>query len=41
LGKDIEVYWFAAGHFGGDIDEDIFHQEIMLKFAYRVLGYPQ
>lgn len=40
LGKDIEVYWFDAGHFGGDIDEDIFHQEIMLKFAYRVLGYP-
>ena len=39
LGKDIEVYWFDAGHFGGGVEEDILHQELMLKFAYRVTGY--
>jgi dipeptidyl aminopeptidase/acylaminoacyl peptidase len=38
LGKDIEVHWFDAGHFGGGVEQDILHQELMLKFAYRVLG---
>jgi dipeptidyl aminopeptidase/acylaminoacyl peptidase len=38
LGKPIEVHWFEAGHLGAGIEQDIQHLEIMLRFAYRVLG---
>jgi len=40
LGKPIEVYWFDAGHTGAfaDAEQGIEHQELMLRFAYRVLG---
>ena len=38
LGKPIEVHWFDAGHWGGGVERDIQHMEIMLRFAYRVLG---
>ena len=38
LGKPIEVHWFEAGHLGAGIDLEIEHLEIMLRFAYRVLG---
>jgi len=40
LGKDIEVHWYDTGHAGSftSIDEAIRHQELMLRFAYRVLG---
>lgn len=38
LGKSIEVRWFDAGHGSLDIDEQIAHQEHMLRFAYQVLG---
>lgn len=37
-GKSIEVHWFDAGHLGAGIEQDIQHLEIMLQFAYRVLG---
>lgn len=39
LGKTIEVHWYDEGHFGGGVEQEIHHQEIMLRFAYRVLGY--
>ena len=39
LGKPIKVHWFEEGHLGGGVEQDIEHMEIMLKFAYRVLGY--
>ena len=38
LGKPIEVHWFDAGHWGAGVEQDIQHCEIMLRFAYRVLG---
>jgi dipeptidyl aminopeptidase/acylaminoacyl peptidase len=38
LGKPIEVHWFEAGHLGAGVERDIEHQELMLRFAYRVLG---
>ena len=40
LGKDIEVFWYDTGHAGSltSINEANHHQEIMLKFACRVLG---
>lgn len=38
LGKPIEVHWFEAGHMGKGIEQDIQDLEIMLRFAYRVLG---
>ena len=38
LGKSIEVHWFEAGHWGAGVEQDIQHLEIMLRFAYRVLG---
>lgn len=38
LGKSIEVHWFDAGHMGEGIEQDIQHLELMLRFAYRVLG---
>lgn len=39
LGKDITVHWFDTGHIGGasDINKAVKHQELLLKFAYRVL----
>lgn len=38
LGKSVEVHWFDAGHWGAGVEQDIQHFEIMLRFAYRVLG---
>ena len=38
LGKSIEVHWFDAGHLGAGVERDIENLEIMLEFAYRVLG---
>jgi dipeptidyl aminopeptidase/acylaminoacyl peptidase len=39
LGKPIEVVWFDAGHAGwAQVELSIDHQELMLRFAYRVLG---
>jgi dipeptidyl aminopeptidase/acylaminoacyl peptidase len=38
LGKSIEVHWFDAGHLGAGVERDIQNLEIMLRFAYRVLG---
>jgi dienelactone hydrolase len=40
LGKQVEVEWFDAGHMGPFANSDlaIAHQELMLRFAYRVLG---
>jgi dienelactone hydrolase len=39
LGKSIEVHWYDEGHLGGGVEQDVQHQEIMLRFAYSVLGY--
>ncbi len=39
LGKSIEVHWYNEGHLGGGVEQDVQHQEIMLRFAYSVLGY--
>jgi dienelactone hydrolase len=38
LGKPIEVHWYDEGHSGGGIEQDIEHQELMLRFAYQVLS---
>jgi dipeptidyl aminopeptidase/acylaminoacyl peptidase len=38
LGKSIEVHWYDAGHMGISVEQDIRELEIMLRFAYRVLG---
>jgi dipeptidyl aminopeptidase/acylaminoacyl peptidase len=38
LGKPIEVHWFDAGHMGAGVERDIENFEIMLRFAYKVLG---
>jgi dipeptidyl aminopeptidase/acylaminoacyl peptidase len=38
LGKPIEVEWFDAGHGSFVTEQRIEHQELMLRFAYRVLG---
>ena len=40
LGKPITVHWFDTGHLGSfaQVELAIEHQEIMLKFAYEVLG---
>jgi dienelactone hydrolase/Tol biopolymer transport system component len=38
LGKDIEVYWFDAGHVSTDVEQQIAHQERNMRFVYRVLG---
>lgn len=37
LGKEIEVFWFDAGHGTLSHEESLIHQEVMLRFAYRVL----
>lgn len=38
LGKPIEVHWFDAGHGSLAVEQSIEHQEINLRFAYKVLG---
>jgi prolyl oligopeptidase PreP (S9A serine peptidase family) len=38
LGKPVEVVWFEVGHLGGGVEVDIQELEVMLRFAYRVLG---
>jgi dipeptidyl aminopeptidase/acylaminoacyl peptidase len=38
LGKPIEVHWYDAGHLGAGMERDIQGQELMLRFAYKVLG---
>ncbi len=40
LGKSIEVHWFDAGHMGrlAQVERSIEHQELMLRFAYRILS---
>jgi dipeptidyl aminopeptidase/acylaminoacyl peptidase len=40
LGKDIHVHWFETGHMGSFADSElgVEHMELMLRFAYRVLG---
>jgi dipeptidyl aminopeptidase/acylaminoacyl peptidase len=38
LGKEIEVHWFQAGHGAMAKEQQIEHQELMLRFVYRVLG---
>ena len=38
LGKSVEVHWFDAGHWGAGVEQDIQNCEIMLRFAFRVLG---
>jgi dipeptidyl aminopeptidase/acylaminoacyl peptidase len=37
LGKPIEVHWFEAGHGSYVVEQQIEHQELMLRFAYRIL----
>ncbi|HZU86918.1 MAG TPA: prolyl oligopeptidase family serine peptidase [Anaerolineaceae bacterium] len=40
LGKDIEVHWYDTGHAGSfsSVEEGIRHQELFLRFAFRLLG---
>lgn len=38
LGKEITVHWFDAGHGSAVQEKQIEHQELMLRFADRVLG---
>ncbi len=38
LGKSIQIHWFDAGHGSKAMDEQIEHQELMMRFAYKVLG---
>ena len=38
LNKAIEVHWFDAGHGSRAIEQSIEHQELILRFAARVLG---
>jgi dipeptidyl aminopeptidase/acylaminoacyl peptidase len=38
LGKPIELHWFEAGHGSLAMETRIEHQEIFMRFAYRVLG---
>lgn len=38
LGKSIEIEWFDAGHGSRAQEQSIDHQELMLRFAYQVLG---
>jgi dipeptidyl aminopeptidase/acylaminoacyl peptidase len=38
LGKDIEVHWFHAGHGSLSVEQNIKFQELMLRFAYRILN---
>ncbi len=38
LGKQIEVYWFDAGHGSLANEERIHHQKLMMQFAQKVLN---
>ena len=38
LGKSVEIHWFDAGHGSLAMEESIAHQELFMRFAYRVLG---
>lgn len=38
LGKAIDIHWFDAGHGSLSVDQNIHHQEVMLRWVYRVLG---
>ncbi len=38
LGKSIQIEWFDAGHGSRAQEQSIQHQELMLRFAYNVLG---
>jgi dipeptidyl aminopeptidase/acylaminoacyl peptidase len=38
LGKDIEVHWFDAGHGSFSVEQNIEFQELMLRFACRILS---
>jgi pimeloyl-ACP methyl ester carboxylesterase len=38
LGKDIEVHWFDAGHGSLSVEQNVHFQELMLRFAYRILS---
>jgi dienelactone hydrolase len=38
LGKHIEVHWFDAGHGSFSVEQNIEFQELMLRFAYRILN---
>ena len=37
-GKEIQIHWFDAGHGSRAMEQNIEHQELMLRWAYRVLG---
>jgi dipeptidyl aminopeptidase/acylaminoacyl peptidase len=39
-GHPVDIEWFDAGHMGGDDEESIHHQALMLDFASRVLAGP-
>jgi dipeptidyl aminopeptidase/acylaminoacyl peptidase len=38
LGKPVEVHWYDSGHFTASPDQAIHHEEIFLRFVYRVLA---
>jgi len=38
LGKPVEIDWNDVGHSAFSAEEQIREQEVMLKFAYRVLN---
>ncbi len=38
LGKSIQVQWYNAGHMGVSVEQEVEHMEMMLRFAYGVLG---
>ena len=37
LGKAIQVHWFDAGHGSRAQEQQIEHQELMMRFGYEVL----
>jgi len=38
LGKEIDVHWFDAGHGSLAVEQVIAHQELMLRFAEKLVG---
>jgi pimeloyl-ACP methyl ester carboxylesterase len=38
FGKDIQVHWFDAGHGSLSVEQNVAFQELMLRFAYRILN---
>jgi dipeptidyl aminopeptidase/acylaminoacyl peptidase len=38
LGKPVEVYWFDAGHGSLQTEQQIDHQERMMRFVYNILS---